>query len=722
MNSSIRPAFASVALLLAALVSPLAAAPKDDLLEAASASEPAALVNALAAGAKPDVRDAKGRTALMLAAEAGSFSCVRELLWAGADPSLKDRSGRTAHDYVGEPSDENRPVRILLRCYTYLRPRAKRATTAPANPSLVMIMEPTVNYLHPKLKPLYHVNQAELSGAAGKDDDNNGFIDDVYGWSPVTNTPYQIREAQLNAYLKNREAVARIIKIDNDRVEGRITSEEAELRLAEYSNPLSDIMGPLGGLDDDHFLDLVKQAAHGTHVAGIIVEASEGKARLHTVGLNFAEESRRILGPGTDRIIDELHAKSFDHDAVLGQIRAKLLEHSTERGRRISRYLQLTGCGVVNMSFGGGMDWWTGYAAQQIMRCVERRAEMDPASVPSDEELEEVARHWGFELYSANAAELALVIYENPDVLFCAAAGNEDVNNDEALVYPAYLSRFFPNVTTVASVDRQDRISRFSNFGVDSVNIAAIGEDVLSTVIPETPIYMDGTSMATPYVAGVAAYIRSIAPKLTAAELRQMIDYTSRDIEQLHRFVSAGGIIDKAVLRDLYAGDAKARARACARVAGNAALLAPSVYPRHAADAERYSAEAIKLDPKSGEAWRSRSLTLYRAGDSDGAVAAMDKATAAEPGNESIWIDRANLYAELGDAAQVLMSLEKSIAILAAQGESANFLRARRLVLRAGLYVQLEEVDAARQDLRLALELNPGLDLPEELAALLEGA
>ncbi|MBE2213547.1 MAG: hypothetical protein IAE82_06725, partial [Opitutaceae bacterium] len=154
MNSPFRPAIVSLALLTAALCHPLAAAPKDDLLEAASASEPAALVAALDAGARPDVRDAKGRTALMLAAEAGSFACVRELLWAGADPGLKDRAGKTAHDYVGEPDDDNRPVRILLRCYTYLRPRAKRAAATPAHPSLVMIMEPTVNYLHPRLKPL----------------------------------------------------------------------------------------------------------------------------------------------------------------------------------------------------------------------------------------------------------------------------------------------------------------------------------------------------------------------------------------------------------------------------------------------------------------------------------------------------------------------------------------------------------------------------------------
>jgi len=720
MNVPPRLLSVTLALLTAALCHPVAAAPKDDLLEAASASEPAALVAALAAGAKPDVRDARGRTPLMLAAEAGSFACVRELLWAGADPALKDRAGQTAHDHVGQPDEDNRPVRILLRCYTYLRPRARRATARPANPSLVMIMEPTVNYLHPRLKPLYHVNRAELAGAAGKDDDGNGFVDDVYGWSPITDTPYQIREAQLTAYLKSRDAVARIIKIDNDRVEGRLSRDEAELRLAEYTNPLSDIMGPLDGLDDSSFLDLVKQAAHGTHVAGIIAEASEGRAQLHTIGLNFAEESRRILGPGTDRIIDEIHAKSFDPDVVLGQLRARLLEYNTERGRRVSRYIQATGCGVVNMSFGGDMGWWIGYAGRQIMRCIERHAEMDPAAAISEEEFEAAARHWGFELYTANAAELALVIYENPDVLFCAAAGNADTNNDESLTYPAYLSRFFPNVTTVASVGRRDRISGFSNFGVHSVNIAALGEDVLSTVIPETPIYMDGTSMATPYVAGVAAYVRALAPKITASELRRLIDYTARDVEQLHRFVSAGGIIDKAMLRDLQTGDPRARALACARVASNAALLAPSVYPSHAADADHYSSEAIRQDSKSGEAWRARSLTLQRAGDTDGAIAAIERSVGLEPQNEAAWMDRARLFAELGDAAEVLRSLEQSISLLAALGESADFLRARRLVLRADLQIQLQDPDAALRDARLAREINPGVEMSEELEALLD--
>jgi len=722
MNSLIRPAIVSLALLTAALFHPAAAASKDDLLAAAAASEPADLVAALSAGAKPDVRDAKGRTALMLAAEAGSFACVRELLWAGADPALKDRAGRNAHDYVGEATQENRPLRILIRCYAYLRPRAKRATARPAHPSLVLIMEPTVNYLHPKLKPLYQVNQAELAGAAGKDDDNNGFVDDVYGWSPVTNTPYQIREAQLNAYLKNRDAVARIIKIDNDRAEGRLTREQAELRLAEYTNPLSDIMGQLDGLDDQSFLDLIKNAAHGTHVAGIIAEASEGKARLHTIGLNFHEESRRILGPGTDAILDEIHARSFDHDVVLGQIRSRLLEHNTERGRRMSRYIQATGAGVVNMSFGGGMNWWIGYAGRNIMRCVEAHSEMDPSAALSDEQIEEAARRWGFELYSANAAELAIVIYENPDVLFCAAAGNEDTNNDEALVYPAYLSRFFPNVVTVASTGKDDRISGFSNFGIESVNIAAPGEDILSTVIPEAPIHMSGTSMATPYVAGVAAYARAIAPKLTAAELRQLIDYTARDVEQLHRYVSAGGMIDKTILRDLHTGEARARAVACARVAFNAALLGSNIYPRHAADAERYSLEALKLDPKSGEAWRARGITLFRAGDADGAVAALDKAVEFEPANEAAWMDRAHLHAELGNAMEVLRCLEKSIGILAAQGESADFLRARRLMLRATLYLQLEEPDAAIQDMKLARQINPGVDIPDELEDLFVNA
>jgi len=304
-------------------------------------------------------------------------------------------------------------------------------------------------------------------------------------------------------------------------------------------------------------------------------------------------------------------------------------------------------------------------------------------------------------------------------VLFCAAAGNSDVNNDETLTYPAYLSRLFPNVITVASVSKENSISGFSNFGTDSVNIAALGEDVLSTVIPETPIYMSGTSMATPYVAGVAAYIRAVAPKTTAVELRRLIDYTALDVESLHRYISSGGVIDKTALRDLLIGEGSAKALACARAAANAALLPPGSYPRQAIDAERYSAEATRIDPKSAPAWHARCVALLRAGEGEGARDAIEKALTLDPSNESAWFDRARVFGELGDPSEVLRSLERSITLLAARGEEADYLRARRLVLRASVHYQLEEVDAARDDLRFAREINPGVDLPGELENLI---
>jgi tetratricopeptide (TPR) repeat protein len=353
------------------------------------------------------------------------------------------------------------------------------------------------------------------------------------------------------------------------------------------------------------------------------------------------------------------------------------------------------------------------------VRCIEAHAALDPSAALDKDEIERLVDHWSFELYIAEASELALLFYENPDVLFVIAAGNEDWNNDKVLPYPAYLSRFFPNVTTVAATNADDTICNFSNYGVDSVNIGAPGRDIRSTIIPETPCYMNGTSMAAPHVAGVAAYVRAVAPKLTAAELRQLIDYSSRDVEQLHRYTTAGGVIDKGVMHDLHLGNEADKAAAHARIAINSALLNPRAYPRQAVDADLHSKEAIRLAPKSAEAWRARSITLARAGQFEAAIAAIDRALEIEPGFEPGWFHRAELYVELEDAMGVIRSLDKSIALLAAEGEGSNILRSLRLVMRAGVYHAIGESDAARQDLILARTLNSGILLTEELEALL---
>jgi subtilisin family serine protease len=101
-------------------------------------------------------------------------------------------------------------------------------------------------------------------------------------------------------------------------------------------------------------------------------------------------------------------------------------------------------------------------------------------------------------------------------MLFAAAAGNNGTNNDAAPFYPA--SYTGPNMMAVAASDSNDNLASFSNYGAQSVDLAAPGVSILSTTPANTYSYLSGTSMATPHVSGAAALVLS-ACRLTTAQL-----------------------------------------------------------------------------------------------------------------------------------------------------------------------------------------------------------
>ena len=106
-------------------------------------------------------------------------------------------------------------------------------------------------------------------------------------------------------------------------------------------------------------------------------------------------------------------------------------------------------------------------------------------------------------------------------VLFVAAAGNSGLDTD---TYPNYPSSYdLDNVIAVAAVGKNDVLASFSNFGDNSVDIAAPGVSILSTIPNGGYASYSGTSMATPHVAGVAALVKGYAPELNYAQLKARV-------------------------------------------------------------------------------------------------------------------------------------------------------------------------------------------------------
>lgn len=106
-------------------------------------------------------------------------------------------------------------------------------------------------------------------------------------------------------------------------------------------------------------------------------------------------------------------------------------------------------------------------------------------------------------------------------ILFAAAAGNSGVNNDAYPFYPSSLDS--PNVISVASVETSGALSSYSNYGKLSVDIAAPGSAVWSTLPYGGYGYKSGTSMATPHIAGLAILTKAACLSLTSDQLKTNI-------------------------------------------------------------------------------------------------------------------------------------------------------------------------------------------------------
>ena len=407
---------------------------------------------------------------------------------------------------------------------------------------IVGIVDSGVDIEHQDLKSVVWTNKKEIAGN-GIDDDKNGYIDDIHGWNflgditkenleyeriiknknLVDAVTYQAAKAlndkkiadastgkarteQMIATLNESDAI--LVKhfgksvYTIDEVKG-IVSQEPEIQksktamqqMLSYNLPIADlkvaIQKQLDGFNalikgDNLKTDYRKvlgdnpedikdtkygnnnvmgpdknEILHGTHVAGIVAQT-----RNNTLGGDGIANNVEIL---TVRAVPD--GDEYDKDIALG-----------------IRYAVDNGAKVINGSFGKSFS---------------------------------PHKQWVYD---------AIKYAEKKDVLIVHAAGNDAKDIDTENNFPNdsddKKTEFADNVITIGALNFEygnKVVARFSNIGKINVDVFAPGVKIYATTPNDTYKYLQGTSMASPNVAGVAALIRSYYPKLSAKQVKHIL-------------------------------------------------------------------------------------------------------------------------------------------------------------------------------------------------------
>jgi subtilisin family serine protease len=138
--------------------------------------------------------------------------------------------------------------------------------------------------------------------------------------------------------------------------------------------------------------------------------------------------------------------------------------------------------------------------------------------------------------------ENAIRAAQGAGLLFVFSSGNDGINDDQSPHYPSAYEQ--DNIIAVAATDRWDELAPWSNYGHNSVDVAAPGASILSTIPGNGYSTQNGTSMASPHVAGTAALIKAYDSSLTWQQVKSRLLSSCDALSALSGKVLSGGRIN----------------------------------------------------------------------------------------------------------------------------------------------------------------------------------
>jgi subtilisin family serine protease len=425
---------------------------------------------------------------------------------------------------------------------------------------IVGVIDSGVDIEHEDLKDVIWVNKDEIPGN-GKDDDNNGFVDDIHGWNFLGDivgenmefTRYirklgpkfegksesSVSAADRADYAIYKKAKAEYdkeykdVKANNDRYEQILSQLEPahsaiskKLGKEDYTTEdLSGIANP-SPAEQQQIGMLTQMLSYGESVPEVIEQLNGGVdyfgGRLET-HFNLDKEFRTALNNDPDDFSTKIYG---DNDVDGPDPKKEDATHGTH----------VAGIIAAKRNNGVGMNGVANNAEIMVIRTIPDGDEYDKdVALAIRYAVDNGAKviNTSFGKYFSTHPEWvrdAIKYAASKDVLIVNAAGNEAFNLDTIEVYPNDQSLTGPeianNVLTVGALNYKyggEMIATFSNYGKSNVDVFAPGVRIWSTTPLNEYEYLQGTSMAAPAVAGVAATIRSYYPNLSAAQVKEVI-------------------------------------------------------------------------------------------------------------------------------------------------------------------------------------------------------